>query len=188
MENNMKPVFITKLMEMLKSKNLEDITIKDLTNQCGVSRQAFYYYFNDIYDVVEYIFIEETEKAIKEFANIENWSFGYIKLMQWAKKNKNVILNIYNSVAREYIENFMNSVLYQYIIKVVKSEADGMQVNEEQCEFIANFYTMALNAISLDWISKYMKEEPEDIAKKVSFLLDGNFKKALLKFENENKK
>ena len=80
----------------------------------------------------------------------------------------------------------MNSVLYQYIIKVVKNEAIGLKVYDEQCEFIANFYTMALNAISLDWISKYMKEEPEEIAKKVTFLLDGNFKKALLKFEKEN--
>lgn len=184
----MKIVIIKKLMEMLKTKNLEEITITELTNKCGVSRQAFYYYFNDIYEVVEYIFIEETDKEIREFANVENWSLGYIKLMKWAKKNKQIIMNIYNSVAKEYIENFMNSVLYQYIIKVVKNEAKGLKVYEEQCEFIANFYTMALNAISLDWISKYMKEEPEEIAKKVNFLLDGNFKKALLKFEKENKR
>ena len=183
----MKPVIVNKLMEMLKNKNLEDITITDLTNKCGISRQAFYYYFNDIYDIIEYIFIQETDKAIKEFSNTNNWSLGYIKLMKWAKENKNIIMNIYNSVAREYIENFMNSVLYQYIIKVVKDEANGLQVTNEQCEFIANFYTMALNAISLDWIGKYMKEEPKEVAKKVSFILDGNFKKALLKFEEENK-
>ena len=182
----MKLVFIKKLMEMLKTKNLEEITITDLTNKCGVSRQAFYYYFNDIYEVVEYIFVEETDKEIREFTNVENWSLGYIKLMKWAKENKHIIMNIYNSVAKEYIENFMNSVLYQYIIKVVKNEAIGLNVLDEQCEFIANFYTMALNSISLDWISKHMKEEPEEIAKKVNFLLDGNFKKALLKFQKEN--
>lgn len=183
----MKLVFVKKLMEMLKTKNLEEITITDLTNKCGVSRQAFYYYFNDIYEIVEYIFIEETDKEISEFVNVEHWSLGYIKLMKWAKENQHVVMNVYNSVAREYVENFMNNVLYRYIIQVVKHESIGLKVYDEQCKFIANFYTLALNAISLDWISKNMKEDPEEIAKKVSFLLDGNFKKALLKFENENK-
>ena len=38
------------LLEMLRDTPLDEITVKDLTERCGISRQAFYYHFSDIYD------------------------------------------------------------------------------------------------------------------------------------------
>ena len=39
------------LKKILLQKPLEKITITDLTNDCGVNRQTFYYHFHDIYDL-----------------------------------------------------------------------------------------------------------------------------------------
>ena len=183
---NKKNEIVSNLMEMLKHKNLDEITIKDLSEKTNITRQTFYHYFCDIYDAVEYIFIQETDNAISDFTNINNWSSGFLKILTWANDNKKMIMNVYNSIGREYIENFMDSVLYQYILKVVKDESTGINVTDEQISFIAGFYTKALNAVVLDWISKKMKFKPEELVLKVSYILDGNFKKALLKFEQEN--
>lgn len=183
---NMKQLFTDTLMEMLRVKSLNDITVTDIVNQCGVSRQAFYYYFNDIYDLVEWFFMQETEKALDEYSDIDSWQIGYIRIMKWAQKNKSLVMNTYRSVQREYIEFFMYRVLYQYIIKVVSAEAKNLQVTPDQCAFIANFYTLAINAVSLDWIRTDMKEPPEEIAEKVNFMIEGDFKKALLKFHKAN--
>ncbi len=184
---NMKKIFTDTLIAMLSEKALNEITVTDIANRCGVSRQAFYYYFNDIYDIVEWIFMQETEKAIEEYSDIDSWQIGYIRLMKWSQKNKALVMNTYRSVQREYIEFFMYRVLYEYIIKVVTTEAQKMQVTQEQCAWIANFYTLAINAVSLDWIRTGMKEKPEDVAEKVNFLIEGDFKKALLKFQQQNR-
>ena len=40
------------LKNMLLKKPLDKITIRDLTDDCGISRMAFYYHFQDIYDLV----------------------------------------------------------------------------------------------------------------------------------------
>lgn len=183
---NMKQIFTDTLIEMLREKSLSEITVTDIANRCGVSRQTFYYYFDDIYQVVEWIFEQETSRALEAYSSIDSWQLGYIRMMKWSQQNKALVMNTFRSVQREYIEFFMYRVLYQYIIKVVSKEAEGMRVTQSQCEFIANFYTLALNAITLDWIRTDMKEKPEDIAEKVSFLLEGDFKKALLKFQNRN--
>lgn len=183
---NMKQVFTDTLMEMLQEKSLNEITVTDIANRCGVSRQSFYYYFNDIYDIVEWIFMQETEKALEAYSDIDSWQIGYIRLMKWSQRNKTLVMNTYRSVQREYIEFFMYRVLYQYIIKVVTAEAKDLQVTQEQCAFIANFYTLAINAVSLDWIRTDMKEKPEDVAEKVNFLIEGDFRKALLKFQQTN--
>ena len=48
------------IKEIMKEKKLSQITIKDITEKCGVSRNAFYYHFRDKYDLINWIFSTET--------------------------------------------------------------------------------------------------------------------------------
>lgn len=185
---DMKQMFLDTLLEMLNTKTLSEITITDIVSKCNVSRQTFYYHFDDIYDLIEWYFTQETEKALCEFSDIDSWQTGYIRIMKWAQKNKSIILNTYRSVQREYVEIFMYRVLYQYIIKVVNTEAKHLNVTKEQCAFVAQFYTLAINAVSLEWIRTGMNDNPENIAESVNFLIEGDFRKALLKFQKSNRK
>ncbi len=45
---------MTTLAELLQTKRLDDITVTELVENCGISRQAFYYHFSDLYGVVDY--------------------------------------------------------------------------------------------------------------------------------------
>ena len=53
-------------LNMLKHKNIDRITVTDICEQCGINRNTFYYYFKDIYDVLNNIFMEEIEKNLRE--------------------------------------------------------------------------------------------------------------------------
>lgn len=185
---NVKELLTTTLMDMMETTPLEKITVKDVADKCGVSRQSFYYHFSDIYDILKYIFIKETEKALNEYSDIDSWQLGYVRLMKWSLKNKNLVLNTFFSIRREYVEVFMSKVLYKYIIKVVTEEAKGLKVTKDQCDFIANFYTLAINAQTADWLRHNMTEKPEKIAEKVSIVLEGTFRRALLGFQDDNRK
>ena len=41
--------------ELEKVKHIDKITIKDIVEQCGLTRKTFYYYFRDIYDLMDAI-------------------------------------------------------------------------------------------------------------------------------------
>lgn len=43
------------LMRLLANKSLDKITVKLLVSECGISRQSFYYYFQDILDVTQWL-------------------------------------------------------------------------------------------------------------------------------------
>ncbi|WP_240928830.1 TetR family transcriptional regulator [Streptococcus alactolyticus] len=47
------------LKRLLLEKPLSKITIQDLADECGISRMTFYYHFKDIYDLVEWSFVED---------------------------------------------------------------------------------------------------------------------------------
>ena len=47
------------LKKLLLRKPLNKITINDITEDCGVNRMTFYYHFKDIYDLVDWILVED---------------------------------------------------------------------------------------------------------------------------------
>ena len=51
-----KKALATSLKKLLSKKELSKITIANITNDCGVNRQTFYYHFKDVYDLLEDIF------------------------------------------------------------------------------------------------------------------------------------
>lgn len=57
-----KDVIAEKLAEISAVKNVDKITVKELVDACGISRQAFYYHFRDIMDVIVWL----SEKTIQE--------------------------------------------------------------------------------------------------------------------------
>ena len=54
MPKSTKRQILTALAELLQTKRLDDITVTELVEKCGISRQAFYYHFSDLYGVVDY--------------------------------------------------------------------------------------------------------------------------------------
>ncbi|MFR8027761.1 TetR/AcrR family transcriptional regulator, partial [Eisenbergiella massiliensis] len=58
MQNITKTALEASLKKLLLKKPLDKITIRDLTEDCGISRMTFYYHFKDIYDLVEWICYE----------------------------------------------------------------------------------------------------------------------------------
>ena len=52
------------LKKLLLRKPLNKITINDITEDCGVNRMTFYYHFKDIYDLVDWILVEDAAKVL----------------------------------------------------------------------------------------------------------------------------
>ena len=67
--NTTKIALEASLKELLKKKPFDKITIADLTEDCGISRMAFYYHFKDIYDLVEWACVEDGKQRQRPLFN-----------------------------------------------------------------------------------------------------------------------
>lgn len=160
-------------------KPLDKITINDITEDCGISRMTFYYHFKDIYDLVEWSCMEDATKALEGKKTYDTWEQGFLQIFEAVLENKPFILNVYRSVNREQVENYLYKLTYDLLIGVVEEKATGMKVREEDKKFIADFYKFAFVGLMLDWIRGGMKENPQNIIDRLGALMHGNIKKAL---------
>jgi len=176
---NAKEVFAESLKKMLEKKRLDHIMVKDIVEDSGVSRQAFYYHFNDIYDLVEWIFLDETKKALSNNRDIDTWQQGYYNILEWIRDNKTFVVNAYHSMSHEHLEIFMYKVLYSLIYPVVEKQAEGKNIEDKNIAFYAHFNSLAVVALGLDWVRTGMKEEPKEIVEQVAMLTRGDLVRAL---------
>lgn len=170
------------LKNLLKEKKLNKITVQDIADECGINRQTFYYHFQDIYDLVEWTCIEDTEKVLKENRTYDTWQEGFLSVFDLAKKDKTFIDNIYRSVSLEMFEQYLYRLVYPLLKNVVDEKANGQTVREENKKYIADFYKYAFVGVLLEWIRNDMAESPGQIVDRVSRIVGGAIETAFANF------
>ncbi len=171
------------LKELLQKKPLDKVTINDIANACGINRMTFYYHFRDIYDLVEWSCEEDAARALQGKKTYETWQQGLTQIFNLVLENKTFILNVYHSIGREQIEQYLYRLTYSIIMGVVEEQAEGMHVNEQDKAFIVDVYKYALVGLMLEWVREGMKEDPGDIVERLSRLVNGNISSALSNYE-----
>ena len=185
MAQTTKKAFATSLKKLLSQKPLDKIKITDITEDCEVNRQTFYYHFKDIYDLLEWVYTNEATRALGDKKTYDTWQEGFYEIFEYILENKTFVLNTYNSVSREYLERYLYNETYYLLLGVVEEKSKDMSVREKDKSFIADFYKFAFVGLVIDWIRKGKMEEPKDIIKRLNTLISGNIETALERNRND---
>lgn len=178
-----KKALATSLKKLLSKKELSKITISNITDDCGVNRQTFYYHFKDVYDLLEWIYLNEVIQSMDGKDTYDNWQQGFLSIFEYILENKEFVRNTYNSISREYFLKFIYKQTALLLMNVIDEQSKNMNVSDEDKKFIANFYKYGFVGIIQDWIEAGMKEEPENIIKKLNNVIEGNLENALEKLK-----
>ena len=163
------------LKHLLLQKPLNKITINDIAEDCGINRMTFYYHFKDIYDLVEWSCQEDASRALAGKKTYETWQQGLLQIFQAVLDNKPFILNVYRSVSREQVENYLYRITYD----LLEGKAQGMSVRQEDKELIATLYKYLFVGLMLDWIKGDMKGDPQVMVQKLELVIHGSVAAAL---------
>ena len=167
------------LKNLLLQKPLSKITINDIAEDCGINRMTFYYHFKDIYDLIEWTCEEDASRALAGQKTYDTWQQGLLQIFEAVLQNKPFIMNVYHSVSREQVENYLYKLTYDLLVGVVREKAAGMSVREEDQDFIATVYKYAFVGLMLDWIKSDMKADPQRIVDRLAQVMHGNVAAAL---------
>ena len=170
------------LKRLLLQKPLNKITINDITEDCGVNRMTFYYHFKDIYDLVDWILAEDAAKALENRRNFEPWTDAFLDILRQVQENKVLVMNVYRSVSREQVEQYLYKQLDPMLRDFIERKAAEISVQDADKQFIVDFYKYALVGMVLEWIRKDMKEDPVRMTNRLNVLLHGDLERALCRF------
>lgn len=157
--------------DLLKEKPFNKITVNDIAKKCNINRQTFYYHFQDIQDLVEWICVEETNKILKNSNNCKTWEEKFLSIFNLIYEEKVFVVNIYHSVSLEILRKNLYNMVYPIMYEEIEKMSKENEYEKEDIIFVTNFYKYAFVAIVLNWVEEGMKEEPKIIVNKVSKLV-----------------
>lgn len=172
-------------LKLLSEKPFKKITISDITNECGVNRMTFYYHFEDVYSLLDYCLKSEFDKVLNGKYESSTWVEGMQNIFEVCLKFKHLLTNAYHFNSRGNVEQVLDPIVYQLTYHVVKEEASGHKVSEDNLIFVANAYKHLLIGIVLDWIKDDMKVDYHLVLEKIELMLTGETEWILSKFESK---
>lgn len=146
-------------MKLLNERPLNQITVKDIVEECGINRNSFYYHFQDIPALIEEIVTEEADRIIKKYPSIDTLEICLNAAVDFATENRRAILHIYHSVNRAVFEQYLWKVCHYVVMTYGTTVFDGKQVKEEDRQLILRFYECVCFGIVIDWMNDGMPEQ-----------------------------
>ena len=182
MQKDTKTMISDTFLSLLEKNPFDKITVRDIVEECNINRNTFYYYYSDIYDLLDEIFQKEMKLMLDSHKNGDSWIEGFIRMTNTAYTHKKVIHNICSSRSYDYFENYMYKSCNYIMVDLVRFQAEGMDVPDEDIEFIASFYEYAFVGILSEWFRTGMRETPATLANQLWLVID-NIRFSLRKSE-----
>ncbi|MBR1707307.1 MAG: TetR/AcrR family transcriptional regulator C-terminal domain-containing protein [Clostridia bacterium] len=168
MKNDTRQLLAEALMRLLQVKPINKITVIELTEESNFSRMTFYYYFQDIYDLVIWIFEENAKDILEKNGGVSNWPQSLKELLQLGLRNKNIIMNIYRYMSPAQVEQYLTGFVEPNIESCIRGRAAGIPISENGLKSIITFYSHILVGAVVDWVNQGMSANISQLVNLIS--------------------
>ena len=157
-----------------KTRPPEKITVRDIVVECGVTRNTFYYYFRDVYDVIEDAFLTIASGIGSKADPASRLSDMLGETATFLSEHRAAMKNIISSVGRSALQKNLSKAVDRVLFGVLQNEAEAYgNVSEDDLRLIAAVGREALLGVLLDWLESNEKTDPKTILSRLNELFDG---------------
>ncbi len=163
------------LLNLLEKKDIEYITVTEITKKAGVNRSTFYLHYDNVYELFE----ETIENINNEFINsfsinsplkLDNQTDAFfitdeflLPYLKFCKENKRVL-----KLAHQKPHLFKNKKTYQKMYDAIFLPAiSKFLIDENKKIYYLEFYTNGVVGIINKWLDLDCKTEIEEIIKTI---------------------
>ena len=151
--------------ELMKKKSIDDISVKEICAACEISRQTFYKYFKDKYDIPGTIYSRVVREVLEKVDYSNPWYYSIAGMMKLMQEDKSFYMNAVKYAGQNSLEESMSHYIFSEYINVSKEKA-GVELTDDII-FAIRYNAHAATHCCLDWIKQGMIEDPYVIAKKI---------------------
>lgn len=182
-----KMVLQNSLFELLKQKSIDKITVTDICHLADINRGTFYYYYTDVFDLLNQIENELYENFLVYFnqyleSSERNTYLLMIKLFEYLKQEKKIFKVFFSQNGDKDFIKRVYLTAYTSVIEEWKSQKTNL--DPQQLDKI--FLFVANGSISLiqNWFNTGLKESPEELASFINNLSEFGYHHFLKKEKN----
>lgn len=147
----MKETIAQAAKELLMEKGVRKLTVKDIVEECNITRQAFYYHFEDIPALFRWMFERDTARNLIEARAEEN---GEARLRRFFVVAINAMPYVKKGMESNYREE-LEQLLAEYIQRLFEQVCDEEGLYQDCTRFevklILRYHSQAIIGLLRGW-------------------------------------
>ena len=159
-------------MKLAKCRPVDKITVKDIVTACHITRQTFYYHFQDLMDVIEWCLQQTMESLVEQSLSSPDRLQAMRLFVETAVEARELIRKLLASSQREQAERLLVKTTRVYLQEIIDRKELFQNVSRIDMEVALNFYAFAIVGTLLEACQK-TRVNVEQLAGQLIRLLDG---------------
>ena len=132
------------LIGLLRRKDLDKITVKELVDACGISRQTFYYHFQDIMDVVKWYQDQVLKASIERSLEAPTFDEAIRGVVRETYSHRALIGQLMASHRWREVETLFLKAVQTYLRELFRRKGSRISCAPEDLETVLSFYACGL--------------------------------------------
>lgn len=161
-----KETFLT----LLNQRPLNEITVKDIVEGCGINRNSFYYHFEDLPSLVDEIIGEQVNNLIQKHPTVSSVEECADAVIELVTDNRRAIYHIYNSLSRDVFEEHLMDACQYIVSAYLNAEFAGKPMDSQDLDALIRLHKCACFGSVIDWLNGGMKDDIADYFRRVCAL------------------
>ena len=153
--------------------NPEKITVRDITEESGISRNTFYYHYQDIPALLEDILDTDADRFISEYPRLNSIEECLEAAMQFARANKRVIMHIFRSGNNSNMDSLWR-ICEHMISTYAGTVFPDSPLSESDRRLFIRYHKCTCFGLVTDWINSGMDEAYVDDMRRICQLKRGS--------------
>ena len=174
----------TALISAMEEKALDKITVKEIIKKAEVNRKTFYYYFPDIYGLLEWVISRESNKLITEIQNNRDYENALNDVLDSIEKHRHLLNCIKDSVGRVTLERVLYRELAQlasWAMKIGICET-GVAISEKELQILTELSISDIWRLLLLYFQKEILYKRDEFIQFILRYLKASITAGLLEF------
>jgi AcrR family transcriptional regulator len=147
----MKAIIAESVCTLLMERKMNKLTVKDIVEQCHITRQAFYYHFEDIPDLFRWMIREYTKTIFQEAQSKGNGEDGLrcffvmaVNALPYAKRGR-------DSNYGEELEQISRQYLQEFFAAAAEKQNYYRQLSAAETKIILRYHSLAVFGLLQEW-------------------------------------
>ncbi|MEA4965761.1 MAG: TetR/AcrR family transcriptional regulator C-terminal domain-containing protein [Oscillospiraceae bacterium] len=166
-------------LALLNDKPFDKIAVVDIAERCEINRNTFYYYYADVYALVDDLLRTKGEKLLSQAGGFDSWPEVFMQVTEFARANRKAVYHLCDSSNLKRLECYLYDIIFHGMNAFVRREAAGIPAAEEDLCTLVSFYTSALLGLVAKWLQEGMTSDAEAYILSMGRLLEGNVRMIL---------
>ncbi len=148
MATKAKIAIISAFLRLVEKEEFDKITVTSLVEECSISRQTFYYHFDDIEKMLKWAFENETNQICKNIntAKLSETSKGYVDFI---KKYDTLLRKATSSKSFIMIYNYLYDSFYRFIEAYINKNKGAKMLEKVETKFFISYTASAFCGLIL---------------------------------------